>query len=414
MNKYKKNILSFLVVFMLYLNGIYIEYVFAIKPFQIFLPLLGMIYFAKNSLATKRESIPFQFQDIFFTLFLLLAIISLMYLSNISVSSGLRLIANLSILFVYYLFAKALLLRKSPEHFVAIILIASLVYVCLSLLVYFEARFNIIGISDYLKSQSLGFVMSGAKRIRMSGLEIDPNFFVLYLTPGLILSIWIILNKKAVLNKKLCYAVFLLSFICVNLSLSRAGILINSTFIVLILLVVFKRITFRHLFISSIIIIVILGVFYQEIMSRFNLLETEFETVGMGRYSLLLFGLDLFKQNPFWGLGFNQFAEYFAISYGEIRYSHNTYLSILVELGLVGLTLYLAFIFIIIKDLYKISSKVPENYRWIYYAFIIVLLSQCAQISSLYAISSSAIWMSFILSSVLIKYQQKNDYQLNK
>jgi O-antigen ligase len=399
--KQKRDYFSFFIIFMLYLNGIFIESaLFYIKPFQIFAPFLVLVFFAKSSLVTNK--IKFQIHDLFFIFLFFLALISLIYSTNIDVAASLRLIGNLSILYLYYFFAKNLLAKKTPNQLVSIVLISSLIYSCLSLLVYLESMFNAIGLSHFILSHRLGFVIGGFGKIRMSGLEIDPNFFVLYLTPGLFLSLWSILIKHKVINKKLSYTVFISTFICLILSLSRVGILTNISLIFLTLLFIFKRIKFQHLIIISIIIIVLLNVFRDEILSRFELITTEFQPMGMNRYSLLLFGLDLFQKSPFFGLGFNQFAEYFSRSYGEIRYSHNTYLSVLVELGIIGLGLYLLFLFFLFRNLYLKSERCGNKNKWIYQAFIIILLSQCIQITSLYAISSSALWLSFILSSILI------------
>lgn len=401
----KKDVLSFLVIFLLYTNGIFFEYGFYIKPFQLFVPFLFIIYFARYSVSINRHGFHLQGHDIVFIFFILLAVLSTMYATVINPISSIRLTLNLLILFSYYLIAKNLLSNKSPEVIIYVVLQSSLIYASLSLIAYVEARYNLLGLSDVIKSRSLGFVLSGYRKIRMSGLEIDPNFFVLYLTPGLFFSLLSILNRQSMINKKLSYSVFFLTLLGLILSLSRAGILINMGFIFMTLMIVFKRIKFQHSIIISTMIIAVLGIFQEDIWSRLQLLETEFETRGMGRYSLLLFGIDLFKSDPFLGLGFNQFAEYFATRFGEIRYSHNTYLSVLVELGLFGLMLFGAFLIIIIKNLYFTAKAVKEDMKWIYQSSILIILSQCAQISSLYAISSSALWLTFIISSVIIQKQ---------
>jgi O-antigen ligase len=384
------------------LNGLYLEFSFSLKPFQIFAPILVLVFFAKNSVSTNRSKIMLQIYDVFFLMFLVIALISLMYLTNINILASLRLIANLSILYLYYLFAKNILARKHPVIIVTLVLFSSLIYAFLSLLFYAEAHLNILGMSDLLTSRDLGLVIIGAKEIRMSGLEIDPNFFALYLTPGLLLSFWTVLSQQDQVNKKLSYIVLLLSLICLGLSLSRAGILANIFFMVLTILFIFKRIKFKHLLVVSIIMSVVSGIFYQDIMVRLKLLEAEIGSIGMGRYNLLLFGLDLFEQYPFFGIGFNQFPEYFSVRFGEIRYSHNTYLSVLVELGILGLIAYIGFLILIIKSLYKFVYL--DSNRWIYQSFMVILLSQYVQISSLYAISSSALWLSIILCSSLVLY----------
>ena len=153
--------------------------------------------------------------------------------------------------------------------------------------------------------------------------------------------------------------------------------------------------------------------FLQEVQSRFLLLEGELQPVGMGRYSLLLFGLSIFKENPIFGAGFNQFAEYYRSYHGELRYAHNTYLSILVELGLVGLTIYLLFYWTLLKSLYASAKNNSGDDAWIAQSFLIILLAEALQIASLSAISNSSIWMSFALAAILIlKNQEERRYSL--
>jgi O-antigen ligase len=264
-----------------------------------------------------------------------------------------------------------------------------------------------VGFADILKSRPLGRVISAYRTPRMSGLEIDPNYFVLYLTPGLLLSLWAILDRQRLINRKLCYLVFISSLFCLFFSLSRTGIVINIFFVFLSFLFMAKRIRFQHIFIAAMIGCFLLLPIFKEIIRRFELLKYEFKGIGMGRYSLLLFGLDLFKKAPILGIGFNQYAEYYARYHGQIRYAHNTFLSILVELGIVGLTLYLFFLSIILKNVYKAIKVNASKYTWIFQAFTMVLLSQIVQIGSLFAITSSALWMSLIVVSLLILNSKK-------
>jgi len=137
-----------------------------------------------------------------------------------------------------------------------------------------------------------------------------------------------------------------------------------------------------------------------EFLGRFTNPMDEFERTGMGRYALLLFGIGIFLDNPIVGVGFNQFAQYFNASYGELRYSHNTYLSVLVDLGLVGLCIYITFIFLIIRKLHCSVSYYSEDAKWIPKAYMVMLFSQVLQMNFLSAIGCSGFWLTVIVVSL--------------
>lgn len=77
---------------------------------------------------------------------------------------------------------------------------------------------------------------------------------------------------------------------------------------------------------------------------------------------------NMVKVHPFFGFGINTFSRYFIqykpADYPDIRYAHNSYLQMWSEIGIFGLSAYLALIFaILIKTLRGMKEKVKKNFK---------------------------------------------------
>ena len=81
------------------------------------------------------------------------------------------------------------------------------------------------------------------------------------------------------------------------------------------------------------------------------------------------FGFNLFLENPLFGIGFNNFQEYFYTG----QYSHSDYIESLASTGIVGFILYQGSYFVLLLKSFKLflRSNPNSNYRF-YYAFIII------------------------------------------
>jgi O-antigen ligase len=87
------------------------------------------------------------------------------------------------------------------------------------------------------------------------------------------------------------------------------------------------------------------------------------------RLSYNIIGLDLFRQSPLWGIGPGSFPTHYAQlayrfvgdAFGGPRMLHNTFLSIGCELGLLGLGLFLALVFVSLRDLRFVAAACPAG-----------------------------------------------------
>ena len=75
---------------------------------------------------------------------------------------------------------------------------------------------------------------------------------------------------------------------------------------------------------------------------------------------------EMVKVHPFFGFGVNTFSRYFPLfkpeSYPDLRYTHNSYLQMWSEIGIIGLTAFLSIIFVILKSAtHNLRQKVKNG-----------------------------------------------------
>lgn len=91
------------------------------------------------------------------------------------------------------------------------------------------------------------------------------------------------------------------------------------------------------------------------------------------RSQMITFGLEMFKENPIWGYGIDNYKILYGVSYYAEAYSHNNLIELLVGVGIVGAFLYYYSNLVVIKNLYFINKSL--NYNTIYYTIFSIIIS---------------------------------------
>ncbi len=174
------------------------------------------------------------------------------------------------------------------------------------------------------------------------------NDYGTFLVPGLVFSLAHFLN---LLRQRKHAAAFLailfmgaLGYVLMR-TLSRGAIL--STFAAILFFCLFFRFRWHALFFLAI-GLAALWFIPSPLRERLH----ELTSLGGGEMSeramLLRTSLDMIRENPFFGLGLNTYSDHFPkfkpADYPALMYVHNTYLQMATEYGLVGLSLFLAFV----------------------------------------------------------------------
>ena len=183
---------------------------------------------------------------------------------------------------------------------------------------------------------------------RLIGLTFDPNFYVMFNAPFFFLSLET--NKSRGQRFLL-----LLSATTIFLSFSRGGwlaIFVALAFRFFLKLFLKKRASLyenesikkRILKFFSIAIVGLLAIAWTW-ATLIEILTKRFTgiTSGSGRADLLDTMYKLFSENPFVGIGFHNFRYYNLQETGKFFYGHNTYMELLVEVGVIGVFFYFLF-----------------------------------------------------------------------
>ncbi len=114
-------------------------------------------------------------------------------------------------------------------------------------------------------------------------------------------------------------------------------------------------------------------VLYNALGKRFE--EDSVESGTGDRFALVARGLSFFVRRPFFGYGENAYTSLNGAAFGDYRYSHNTYVELLTNLGLVGFLLYYIPYLETIIALRKASKKSEkDNLAILFFAFMISTL----------------------------------------
>lgn len=108
----------------------------------------------------------------------------------------------------------------------------------------------------------------------------------------------------------------------------------------------------------------------------FNLLsgEGEADYSALSRADMIDYGLQQWLYSPIWGYGLDSFKYFYGLVTGVVSYSHNNYVELLFDLGLIGCILYYIFYLkILIKGL-TLRNRLPSYARAFSVAVIVSFL----------------------------------------
>jgi len=162
----------------------------------------------------------------------------------------------------------------------------------------------------------------------------------------------------------------LILFLSLLLTLSRTGFVGFSS--VIILGILNKKFSISSIFYSIFFGFLFIYFLYYSYSDVFDVLLSRFNLEGAisSRYEPFLNSFSLFSQHPL-GIGINNFSEMYLFKYGLGDFNpHNDWLTILIELGFLGFSAYIAYFFYILSIAKKYSNQLS-------FPLIVLVLSQC-------------------------------------
>lgn len=331
-----------------------LEKIFYYPSHYIFIPILSFFILLKIKFNKKY----FFSYELYFFIFFLLSIFRSFFSKYFEES--VTLIIGFIISILYYLYVCYYLNRYNPRIIERKIKMATLIFLILNF---------IVAVTDFGKIIDRGVT-------RITGVFTDPNLFCL----AIIIPIGYFLSKKQDFFDKLisCSAIilFLKTF-------SRGGIVGLLFLFFIIFLQKDKNIRFYFKYILLIILFLVFIYFlkdyliecinFEKLCSRIkdlNINSINKNNLGSGRIRLWIYGLELLKNNFFFGIGMNNAPLYLLELKGDYHYLHNTFLEILVENGILGSFFY--FLFLIKFILHKSHNKQAKRIKNIIYSQLVM------------------------------------------
>jgi O-antigen ligase len=334
---------------------------FALKPYMIFSILYLMIHIGSFYF--------YRLQLFEVAMLLFYAMYSLTGAFALHPDSSLRIILGIMLYLTCYFIMKSIIGKTERTVMESAISNVGIIFNSASLLLYF------VGL------KSVGFVFEGDRIYqygmmldrdypRLIGVLEDPNYYVFYNT---LFFSYYLCNMKSWKNKGgliLCILTNLLTF-------SRGGLLVMT--ILLIIYILLNNPLKQLRLILGLVIAFSLTAYVSVAHMKFNLLgmlESRVEDVsqdkGSGRLELWSRAWEYFESNIFVGLGAYNFTDYNAFDYGNVHPVHNTFLDVLSESGLLGITCYLMFILLVFFQL--IQSKIYKHSPYLFVTFLGLVL----------------------------------------
>ncbi|WP_187442116.1 O-antigen ligase family protein [Sutcliffiella horikoshii] len=240
---------------------------------------------------------------------------------------------------------------------------------------------------------------------RLIGLLEDPNFFVFYNTLFFAYYLCHPNSWKNRVGLLLCIAANLLTF-------SRGGIvaLVIMFFVYLLLNKPLKQIKIAVGTILSLCLLI----YVVTVQLKFGLLEiinSRFEDFsndgGSGRFELWDRAWTFFSDNMIFGIGAFNFSDYNFFYHNDTLTVHNTFLDILSESGLVGITFYLIFIYLVFIQLCKFNVHRVRQYLFLtYIGFVLQMMFLSVIINDMFFMYIA------ILSTFLNSIQQEKERRI--
>jgi O-antigen ligase len=220
----------------------------------------------------------------------------------------------------------------------------------------------------------------------------DQNEFALVLALSIPMTFYLLTRRQSFAAAILCWAQLLLGIVAILLTGSRAGMI---SLLVALTIVPFAlpllRGWKRRICWAALPCIVASAVFFVPSTTWERLLTTGSEIAGgtlAYRRVIWAAGLNVFRQHPFIGVGAGAFGPS-VVGAIDINYvAHNSFLSVLVELGVVGELILLA----LLTSMLYLAVRMGGLDRWLW---IVLLLTWTAGVSSLTWEYRKATWFLF-------------------
>ena len=249
------------------------------------------------------------------------------------------------------------------------------------------------------KSETYQYTNVARQVLTLYNTQIDPNDLSALYIVGVVIGLDLLYEKKGYLALNIISVIA--GLITILMTSSRGGLVSVITIVVLIFILSKKKKGIKEIIVNILIITAILAILYT-LASKF--VSTESLTriftfddskigyaIGTGRMALWKYGVSLFLQKPLIGWGWGGYNVMGVAS-------HNTYLSMLLDTGIIGMILFIVPMVMIYIRAFKSGKP------------LVIMLLLAGLIPSFFidAINKRFFWNGIILALILL--QSGDDY----
>lgn len=256
--------------------------------------------------------------------------------------------------------------------------------------------YAILTIYSCIKFKNIRYIHSN---ILLFNTEIDPNFIGI----PFVAASSIILDKLLTKKKKIIsFSMYFILIIAIVYTASRSNLMCLIFSNILIILKFLRKketsLKARFFWISLFIIVAIFGIRFISInySDQWSRMIEFGENSDNGRFDLWKQSFLYFLDSPLWGNGLG----YMVSEYGKA--THNTYIQLLCETGIVGFLLFTSIILIILKKLKKNEI------------YLILFIGILFQIMFLDALDNRCLWIVMCWMNMLPDREKKNGIKYKK
>ncbi|MGR5163734.1 O-antigen ligase family protein [Vibrio owensii] len=397
MNLLTKYKLTFLTIVAIPFLNYGVNIGFSLKPYMLLVFLSFLLFPHLNKI--KRISL----EELLYVTFLVYYLTSALWSSYPEMS--IKMVILMLINFVCFFWIRCTLSEAFKKYG---LLRAANVFIKANVIIYFIALLlYAYGLMVFIKGGVPEGAIVGSMLVdkgipRFVAYSFDPNIATIFLSLPLFVSMYI---KERDLSISTSFFLF-----CLLLTWSRAAI------IALILIFVIRTIHFMLIarkgrakkFLVLTFFLLLVGtafVFLLEHSVIGEMVSKRLDGIqrASGRFDAWENGLKVFFDYPIFGVGIYSFYMWNINLFDDAHHLHNTYLDVLVEGGVIGLTLFLIMMFVVFIRLVLHRERLFSLYLAYLWLFNMIL------ISSLTAISHEGFIFNFVLCSILLSNYKEYD-----
>ena len=240
----------------------------------------------------------------------------------------------------------------------------------------------------------------------------NSNILASLLMQSALYAIWLLVYSENKIIHKIVLTLCLVAlYYGMFLSGGRKFIIVPPIF--LYILLIFKRDSHgrKHLLkYTGVVIAIVIAVYYlimnvpafyavigERMESLFSFIRTGHSVSGQSaeiRAAMIEIGFNRWQDSPIWGYGFDSFKYYNRLVTGRFYYSHNNYIELLYDLGIIGFAIYYWFYL----KLFYVAWRGKNRYAPEIRAFVIgivfsMLVFECGAVN--YTVTASQIMLFF-------------------